>query len=210
MAAPEANADAALVDLSYRGLRLGEALSLTRIGPQVAYLHFETPMPVGSELELALDGTEPVAVRVARAIETGDGPTGMWLHAELEAASDGARSWWSEHATETVDPVIPEPAYRGAEAEAEAAAAEDAAGADAAGADAAGADAEDGAAGEAAEAAGEAADAAEAGADGAADAAAASPEQGAESATSAEPSETSGEDAGASGKGKKRRRRRRR
>ena len=205
MAAPEANADAALVDLSYRGLRLGEALSLTRIGPQVAYLHFETPMPVGSELELALDGTEPVAVRVARAIETGDGPTGMWLHADLEAASDGARSWWSEHATETVDPVIPEPAYRGAEAEAEAAAA-----ADAAGADAAGADAEDGAAGEAAEAAGEAADAAEAGADGAADAAAASPEQGAESATSAEPSETSGEDAGASGKGKKRRRRRRR
>lgn len=205
MAAPEANADAALVDLSYRGLRLGEALSLTRIGPQVAYLHFETPMPVGSELELALDGTEPVAVRVARAIETGDGPTGMWLHADLEAASDGARSWWSEHATETVDPVIPEPAYRGAEAEAEAAAA-----ADAAGADAAGADAEDGAAGEAAEAAGEAAAAAEAGADGAADAAAASPEQGAESATSAEPSETSGEDAGASGKGKKRRRRRRR
>lgn len=99
----------ALVDVSYRGFVLGKRLRLLQVGPRSAYVTCDAPMPVGTELILAVDETTTIAAQVARVREADskDGPTGMWLW--TDAAETRAQAWWDAHVT-APDPHIPEPA----------------------------------------------------------------------------------------------------
>lgn len=99
----------ALVDVSYRGFMLGKRLRLLQVGPRSAYVACDAPMPVGTELILAVDETLTIPAQVARVHEADskDGPTGMWLW--TDAAEARAQAWWSAHVS-AADPHIPEPA----------------------------------------------------------------------------------------------------
>lgn len=99
----------ALVDVSYRGFVLGKRLRLLQVGPRSAYVACDVPMPVGTELILAVDETLTIPAQVARVREADskDGPTGMWLW--TDAAEARAQAWWSAHVS-AADPHIPEPA----------------------------------------------------------------------------------------------------
>lgn len=99
----------ALVDVSYRGFVLGKRLRLLQVGPRSAYVACDAPMPVGTELILAVDETTTIAAQVARVREADskDGPTGMWLW--TDAADTRAQAWWDAHVT-APEPHIPEPA----------------------------------------------------------------------------------------------------
>jgi hypothetical protein len=99
----------ALVDVSYRGLVLGKRLRLLQVGPRSAYVACDVPMPVGTELVLAVDETVIIPAQVARVREADskDGPTGMWLW--TDAAEARAQAWWDAHVS-APDPHIPEPA----------------------------------------------------------------------------------------------------
>ncbi len=99
----------ALVDVSYRGFVLGKRLRLLQVGPRSAYVACDAPMPVGTELILAVDETMTIPAQVARVREADskDGPTGMWLW--TDAAETRAQAWWDTHVS-APDPPIPEPA----------------------------------------------------------------------------------------------------
>jgi hypothetical protein len=99
----------ALVDVSYRGFVLGKRLRLLQVGPRSAYVACDAPMPVGTELILAVDETMTIPAQVARVREADskDGPTGMWLW--TGAAETQAQTWWDAHVS-APDPHIPEPA----------------------------------------------------------------------------------------------------
>ena len=99
----------ALVDVSYRGFVLGKRLRLLQVGPRSAYVACDAPMPVGTELLLAVDETMTIPAQVARVREADskDGPTGMWLWTDGTEAR--AQAWWDAHVS-APDPHIPEPA----------------------------------------------------------------------------------------------------
>lgn len=98
----------ALVDVSYHGLVLGKGLRLTDIGPDLAYLDCDAPMPVRADLVLVIDETTRIPAQVARVRERASGgrPAGMWIRAR--ATDEPARAWWEERVS-VEDPVIPEP-----------------------------------------------------------------------------------------------------
>lgn len=138
------------VDVSYRGLEVGRGLQLSHVGPRTAYLALDAPMPVGSELQLAVTDGPRITVRVLRVQEharvlehAGELPPGMRLG--VIGLDEEARAWWEALVTEA-DPVIPEPAGGHAspaapEVESEPAAEGAAAGAEAAAAEGAAAEA---------------------------------------------------------------------
>jgi hypothetical protein len=98
----------AFVDVTYRGLEVGRRLKLTQVGPSTAYLEHGTPMPVGAQVELAVDGglTIPaVVLRVHEQVAGAELAPGMRVRA---AALEGAAAGWWQERVSCADPVIPE------------------------------------------------------------------------------------------------------
>lgn len=99
----------AFVDVTYRGLAVGEKLELTELGPTTAYLEAPQPLPVGATLDVATESGLTFSVDVIRVQEQVAGAEhapGMRVVAR-ELAGEVA-SWWNERAGGD-DPVIPEP-----------------------------------------------------------------------------------------------------
>jgi hypothetical protein len=97
-----------LVDVTYRGLELGRGLRLSHVGSRSAYLACDAPLPVGSELLLAVADGPRIAVRVLRVQEhPAVLPPGMRVG--VIGLEEEAQAWWEARVTGP-DPVIPEPA----------------------------------------------------------------------------------------------------
>ena len=86
------------VDLSYRGLSLGQGVKLTQIRPSTAYVEFAAPMPVGTLLGLtAQDGTvlEATVTELREQVANSDAVAGMTLRPRLEGE---VAAWWKAKA----------------------------------------------------------------------------------------------------------------
>ena len=78
------------VDVTYRGLEVGRRLRIRDFTADGAYVEVPTPMPVGSSIEIAIEGGVVVKATVARVHEqTGgtDRAPGMGVHAAVDAAA---------------------------------------------------------------------------------------------------------------------------
>jgi hypothetical protein len=99
------------VDVSCRGVEIGRRLHLSEIGPTGAYIEHSVPMPVGSQLQVAIDDgavIDVVVVRVQEQVAGSDRSPGMFVRAV--DLGKNAETWWRERATAGRDPVFPEPA----------------------------------------------------------------------------------------------------
>ena len=103
------------VDVTYRGLEVGRRLRIRDFTADGAYVEVPTPMPVGSSIELAIEGGVVVKATVARVHEQTGGnerPPGMGVHAAVDAA---ARAWWEKMRAESPAPLeaVPHPVGEG-------------------------------------------------------------------------------------------------
>ena len=95
------------VDVTYRGIEVGNQLKLIEFGPTTAYLEHPKPLPVGTQLDLVAAGLQ-FSVRVLRVNEQVAGAeveAGMRVGVALEGEVKG---WWEEKVS-CEDPQIPEP-----------------------------------------------------------------------------------------------------
>ena len=95
------------VDVTYRGLEVGRRLRIRDFTADGAYVEVPMPMPVGSSIEIAIEGGVTIKAIVARVHEqTGgsDRPPGMGVRAIVDQA---ARAWWERNVA--ASPAPPEP-----------------------------------------------------------------------------------------------------
>lgn len=100
-------ADEQIVDVTYRGLVIGERLRLRPLDALAAHIEYASPMPVGTELVVVGEGGVRLPVRVARVHERHDGatePAGMRVAA---SAPEVIWPWWSRDQAPTT-PVVRE------------------------------------------------------------------------------------------------------
>jgi len=97
------------VNVSYRGIDVGQSLRLAEFGPSTAYLQVTTPMPVGTQLDLETDGGLSIAARVLRVQEQVAGAEhSPGMRIVVSDLSGEAKTWW-QGLVEGDDPTIPEP-----------------------------------------------------------------------------------------------------
>jgi hypothetical protein len=85
----------AFVDVTYRGLEVGRRLRIRAFTGAAAYVEVPTPMPVGTQLELATDAgvTIPAVVEVVHEQVGGsERAPGMRVAPRLD---DASRAWWA-------------------------------------------------------------------------------------------------------------------
>lgn len=95
------------VDVTYRGLEVGRRLRIRDFTSDAAYVEAPTPMPVGTPVDIAIDGgivVKAIVARVHEQVGGSDRPPGMKVRASLDGA---ARAWWTDRAKEL--PAPPEP-----------------------------------------------------------------------------------------------------
>lgn len=78
------------VDLTYRGLPLGNRVKLTEVQPEAGFLHLVDPMPVGTAI-MVVAGDGPVFEVTVVEVREHKSP-GMVVKPMFDAAS---RAWWS-------------------------------------------------------------------------------------------------------------------
>jgi hypothetical protein len=101
-------AESQFVDVSFRGLELGQRLELRDFGPRTAFLAVGAPLPVGTEVVVATYEGFSFPARVAHVdeqVEGGD-PPGMRL--EVGELPQPARAWWVGQVTREDPPPIAE------------------------------------------------------------------------------------------------------
>jgi hypothetical protein len=104
-----------LVDLSYRGLSLGQRIKLTRVEAASGYLEMPAPMPVGTSIAIATDDGLTLDAIVTEVHEQAGGATvapGMQVAPKL--AGD-ATAWWSAHLDAAPEPATEAPTVEIAE-----------------------------------------------------------------------------------------------
>jgi len=121
-------ADEMFVNVTYRGLVMGERLRLRPIDAASAHVEHSAPMPVGTELVVVSDGEVRTVVRVAQVHEQHEAatePRGMRVIAQ---AARGAAPWWhgedAEPEAEEAQAAIAEPVAEADDGAPEASAAE--------------------------------------------------------------------------------------
>ena len=95
------------VDVTYRGLEVGRRLRIRDFTADGAYVEAPMPMPVGSSIEIAIEGGATIKAIVARVHEQvggSDRPPGMGVRATIDQA---ARAWWEKMIA--ASPAPPEP-----------------------------------------------------------------------------------------------------
>jgi hypothetical protein len=103
------------VDVTYRGLEVGRRLRIREFSADGAYVEAPAPMPVGTSIEITIEGGIVVKATVARVHEQvggSDRPPGMGVHAVVDTA---ARAWWERMRAESPAPIdaVPHPAGEG-------------------------------------------------------------------------------------------------
>jgi hypothetical protein len=101
-----------LVDVRYRGLRVGESLAMREFGATTAYLEAPDPMPVGTVLEITNDRGEAFTAKVVKVQEKTDSAPNAGMRVAVADVSASVKSWWQANVTVT------EPAGREPETEA--------------------------------------------------------------------------------------------
>jgi hypothetical protein len=94
-------------DVRYRAIDVASQVVLTRVGPTVAFVGVDNPVPVGTQVTL-IHGERSLPATVIRSVEPlkgRSGASGLWVRVELD---DAARELW-EPLVEGEDEVIPEP-----------------------------------------------------------------------------------------------------
>lgn len=88
-----------LVDVRYRGLLLATGVPLRDVRRASAFVAVDEPMPVGTPVDVAIDGGVTCTARVVHVREKTDSAphAGMWI-AVGDDAPDEVRAWWAEHA----------------------------------------------------------------------------------------------------------------
>src|SRR5262245_55708669 len=82
------------VDVSYRGLDLGKRLKLRDVRSDAGYLEIPLPMPVGTQIEIAVDEglkIEATVTGVHEQVAGSDQHPGMRVRPAL---AGGAAQWW--------------------------------------------------------------------------------------------------------------------
>ncbi len=82
------------VDLTYRGLALGNRVKLANVRPDAGFLHLSDPMPVGTAITVAADNGPTFQVTVTEVREI-DVP-GCVVKPRLDSA---AQAWWLARVT---------------------------------------------------------------------------------------------------------------
>jgi hypothetical protein len=97
------------IDLSYRGLSIGERIRLSQVRPSSGYVESPAPMPVGTTIALTTDEGVTLEARVAGVHEQVGGstqPPGMHIRPTL--TEDKASLWWQARVTLPDDPALRE------------------------------------------------------------------------------------------------------
>ena len=92
------------VDVSYRGLEVGRRLRIRDFSADAAYVEVPMPMPVGTPVDIAVDGgmiVKAIVARVHEQVGGSDRAPGMKVRATLDGA---ARAWWDARAQESPAP----------------------------------------------------------------------------------------------------------
>lgn len=81
------------VDLTYRGLVLGNRVKLTQVRPSTGYLELPTPMPVGTSIAVTSEGAafDAMVIESIEQVSGRDGVPGMTVRPRLEG---DAVTWW--------------------------------------------------------------------------------------------------------------------
>lgn len=95
------------VDVTYHGIEVARRAKLTEVSPEAGYLEVAAPMPVGTQVVLAVDGMtiDAVVRSVHEQVGGTEHPPGMRVRPALDA--DAARRWWSERVTLASEAVPP-------------------------------------------------------------------------------------------------------
>ncbi len=97
------------VDVTYRGLEVGRRLRIRDFTADGAYVEAPMPMPVGSSIEIAIEGGVTIKAIVARVHEQvggSDRPPGMGVRAVIDQAP---RAWWDRNLAASPAPPAPPP-----------------------------------------------------------------------------------------------------
>lgn len=92
------------VGIAYRGIELGRRARLEATESGAAHLHFNAPMPVGSEIAIVIDDGPTIPLRVLQVQEQvagADRSPGMRVVPTALAGDSGV--WWRDHIGEVVD-----------------------------------------------------------------------------------------------------------
>jgi hypothetical protein len=92
------------VDVSYQGLSVGEGLVMRDFGPTTAQVELADPMPVGTELAVAVPDGVGFSARVVRVQEKTEGVDVGFMRVAVSELPDDVKAWWDALVT-AEDPV---------------------------------------------------------------------------------------------------------
>ena len=78
------------VDVFYCGLPIGTQLRVNHVGPTSVFLELPEPMPVGTMVDISIDGRSELPVRVMRIHEQIGGNAKPGMHVRLDSQPE----WW--------------------------------------------------------------------------------------------------------------------
>ncbi len=78
------------VDVFYCGLPIGTQLEVNHVGPTSVFLELPEPMPVGTVVNICVDGRTELPVRVMRIHEQPNGNAKPGMHVRLDSQPE----WW--------------------------------------------------------------------------------------------------------------------
>jgi hypothetical protein len=98
-----------LVDVSYRGLSVGTSVALRDFGPSTAYLEVESPMPVGSVVDVTNDSGDGFSARVIHVREKTDSAPNAGMRISVEELPASVQGWWQSQVSQEDPPVAAAP-----------------------------------------------------------------------------------------------------